>query len=227
MTRKDAAVILRKKMIEDVTDDIYRSVLRYKAKIVCTGGTYYDIRNALETIWENAPVQYEETPDIPATIHLNFPELSLDDRDPAINRVLAVKAAGVKVLFKSAFLHVNPLYTVNGFIYKDTGLGMWIRSVIYMYTQPDWKFLDGTWPLDGEVLLGGNDKDRVPTRMFLRTKFYTKNHNQSWVPRLNGAWELDGETHFAEDPWELKVGIKTDMKTPNHAQFMINGMLID
>lgn len=82
-----------------------------------------------------------------------------------------------------------------------------VRAKAFMYTQPVCRYLDGTWELDGSVMMGGLPRDRVPARVFFRDKYQTIERLRSNIKRLNGAWELDGDVILNQQEHELKMQV--------------------
>lgn len=99
LSRKDAHIILRKAKDTEITDEIYRRVLKYKSIQNSCDCTYYDMMYSISLLWNTDNISYLEPPDRPATVLLKINKTSLDSIDPAIGRVLAIKPAGVSVVY--------------------------------------------------------------------------------------------------------------------------------
>lgn len=148
MSRKDATEIVREAMTYEMSDDLYRQVLRYqKMKQTCEC-TYEDIMGAISLLWDTNNIKYTEDPERPATVLLELPDTSVESMDPATGRILSIKSAGVAVYYTVNYL-VQVCFNA---LEKVT-----FPNLTLKYEFPFWKilYLDGTWLLDGEYKLTG------------------------------------------------------------------------
>lgn len=156
MTRRDANVILRKAKDTEMTDDVYRKVLQYAALKNSSECTYESIMKSISLLMNTDSITYIENEE-PATIRLKIDDVPLDGLDPAVGRVLAIKPAGVNVFYNSSFYAAvknRERVAVN-----------LINFPIKAYYYPAFR-LDGSWKLDGTILLQGEKKD-VATRVVI------------------------------------------------------------
>lgn len=151
LTRKDATAIIRKANDYVLTDDIYRQILRYKVLKNSCECTYEDIMDAASLLFDMDMISYREPPDRPATILLSLPTVSLDEPDPAVGRVLAVKPAGVAVIYTAGYWGIIPMRIYWHFGMGGTGL-LW-RVAFCGLAMKSFKTLDGMWNLDGTHIL--------------------------------------------------------------------------
>ena len=135
-TRKDAQTILMAANNNEITDEVYRKVLMYKARQNNCDCTYYDIMESINLLWDTNNVKYVEKPERPATVLIELPEVSLDGMDPAIGRVLAIRPGGVSMV-----------YTTE---YADSINGGGSEKVTASLVRSLW------WRLNGKVLLDGS-----------------------------------------------------------------------
>lgn len=146
LSRKDAHVILRKGYNTEVTDDVYRKVIRYKALKNTCDCTYDDIMTSMELLWSTDNIRYVENPERPATIYIKMQQLDMDDMDPLFGRILAVKPSGVSMIYSVGYgADVN----ISGQEEVET------QKVVIRTETDFWSLrrLDGSWLLDGRVLL--------------------------------------------------------------------------
>lgn len=139
-TRKDAQTILMTASNAEITDDVYRKVLTYKALRNNCDCTYYDIMDSLNMLWNTDNVRYVEDPEKPATIYIALPEVSLDGMDPAIGRVLALRPGGVDMVYTTGYAEVINISGKEQVEVSATTLRYWR--------------LNGKYLLDGSKLLG-------------------------------------------------------------------------
>ena len=135
-TRKDAQKILMAANNTEITDEVYRKVLTYKALQNSCDCTYYDIMESINLLWDTDNIKYVEDPERPASIYIELPEANLDGMDPAIGRVLAIRPGGVSMVYSVAYADVVNI----GASEKVTA--SLIRALY--------------WKLDGKVLLNGS-----------------------------------------------------------------------
>ena len=101
---KEAQSILMAANNEEITDETYRKVLQYKALQNNCDCTYYDIMESINLLWDASNVKYVEDPSRPATIYIALKDASIDGIDPAVGRVLAIKPAGVAMIYAAGYL---------------------------------------------------------------------------------------------------------------------------
>lgn len=95
----DAQNILMNSSNEEITREVYRKILQYKALQNNCDCTYFDIMESINLLWDTDNVKYSEPEDRPATIYLSLPEANIDGVDPAVGRILAIKPAGVAMIY--------------------------------------------------------------------------------------------------------------------------------
>ena len=162
LTRKDATSIIRKTSNTILTDDTYRQTLRYKMLKNSSNCCYEDIMEAVSLLWDTSNIIYKEPPDRPATVLLSLPTVSLDSIDPAVGRVLAIKPAGVSIIYMVWYWSVIPLYRYERFLVSKINL-LWEFSFYELATK-NTKRLNGEWLLDGSIPLNG-ELINVPVKM--------------------------------------------------------------
>lgn len=164
--------------------------------------------DGISLLWEKPPfIHYEERAERPATIFLNLPPYSLDDEDVVKGRKLAIKSAGVGLVYA---------VTYNGTIDESWLEQIKLQSITHAFSVPFWGYrtLDGSWLLDGSVMLDAarryNPKAAVETNVEVccsatenmeNFKLLT-NSEDSWV--LDGTYALDG-TKFLDSKYKEEV----------------------
>ena len=103
LSRKEAKRIIRKAKEFEMNDGLYRNVLKYKALVNSCDCTYYDIMESISLLWNTDNIVYVEPRDRPATVLLTLPTVSLDAMDPAIGKILTIKASGVALLYTISY----------------------------------------------------------------------------------------------------------------------------
>lgn len=193
LDRKEAHIVIRKSKQTEITDEIYRQVLRYQAIRNNTDCTYYDIMDSMSLLWDTENVKYMEDPNHPAMISLNLPTIDIEGIDPAIGKILAIKPSGVGMLY-----HVGYQIPIT-----LSGLETVSLSRIHMKVLFNWwntKMLDGTFLLDGTYLLDavrGAMEFRIrhgailvqQEEEFQEVEVELRHHY--WT--LDGSYRLDGE----------------------------------
>lgn len=102
-SRKQAMEILRQPNIEQLDDDRYRNVLRFIIIRNNSDATYYDVRNALNLLWNNTNIKYREDGE-EATFSIDVEDIDLDTvSDPSSSAPLLLHAGGVKAVLTSSF----------------------------------------------------------------------------------------------------------------------------
>ena len=101
---KEAQSILMAADNSEITDETYRKVLQYKALQNNCNCTYYDIMESINLLWDANNVKYVEDAERPASIYIALEDASIDGVDPAIGRVLAIKPAGVAMIYAVGYL---------------------------------------------------------------------------------------------------------------------------
>lgn len=100
---KEAQEILMLADNTEITDERYRKVLQYKTLQNNCECTYDDIMESISLLWNTDNIRYKEDPEHPATIYIVLPEVDVDGIDPAVGRVLAIKPAGISVIYAVAY----------------------------------------------------------------------------------------------------------------------------
>lgn len=151
LSRKDGNAIIRKTKGYTMTDDVYRKVLKYKTILNSCECTYADIMRSIALLWDADDIVYLEPKDRPATVLLTMPMVSLDAIDPAIGKVLTIKAAGVSLIYTIDYL--EKFYFMHYEKFAFLNLHMRWKLKFYSFVFGEYKKLDGTWLLDGKTLL--------------------------------------------------------------------------
>lgn len=99
LSRLDAFNILRQRQNIVVDDRIYRQALKYKILQNTSTCTYYDLMESMSLLWDTKNIRYYEDSKRPASINIGMQCIDVDDKDPVQNRILAVKPAGVELLY--------------------------------------------------------------------------------------------------------------------------------
>lgn len=176
LSRKDAAAMDVIPGNEEITDEKYRSLLRYKILQNTGECTYYDIMDGIELIGNAENVKYSEDPARPATYILNLGERNIED-DILSEKTVTIKAAGVKVLYVvswiSHIMHDYWRFCVNCVIYES--------SIPFFGSV---RKFDGSWALDGTYLL---DASAVGIG---QVEYLASTEGISWQSRIEGACEL-------------------------------------
>ncbi len=190
LSRKDALEILRKKHNTEISDDLYRSVLRYKVLKNTSECTYEDIMQSIRLLWDTDKIRYYEDPARPATIMILFPMTDIDEPDWTVGRVLAIKPAGVAMIYAASYLismYLSAMEKAN------------LQSILLNYKFPFFDFLrlDGTWLLDGSKLLMGAVVPMGIGIAYTVKMLIPEEADASVVIRKNyrtfdGSWKLDG-----------------------------------
>lgn len=243
LSRKDAHIIIREAENAVITDAVYRQVLKYKSIANSGDCTYDNLMSAINLLWDTDNITYYEPPDRPATALLTIPTVDIDGVDPTIGKVLSIKAAGVQILYTIAYW-VKILF-MEYERFTLVSMSMQWRFRFYSFMNGKYKMLDGTWPLDGSVLLdaafvgmpvsikyGGilaliketSDSairiraDTVLTNAFVESRivFSTKvNQTMPVMYELDGSWELNGEVLLNSRRWNVPTRIDICLKNSN------------
>ena len=136
----------------EMTDELYRKMLRYKILLNNSNATYYDIMEGVSIIWDTDNVIYREDPSRPATIFLDLKTVNVDGIDPGIGRILAIKPAGVGLLY-----YVNYLVDVNISGIEKAALPQMSVTTEFPFWHMDFWILNGFWKLDGKKYLDGTN----------------------------------------------------------------------
>lgn len=156
LTRKDATAIVRKAKNTELTDDYYRSCLKYQALKNTCDCTYEDIMDSIHVLWETDNIRYEEDVNHPAHINLQIKNIDINKKDPAYNRVLALKPSGVSLFY--AYSMQESLK--NKEVVNRMSLEMY-TNIIEALLKPSFFMEDNpgkTYYLDGELLMDSNDR---------------------------------------------------------------------
>ncbi len=141
VSRAEAYVILRSPQYTEITDSIYRQVLKFKIRENISNATYYEIMESLHWFWNAENIRYTEGEE-PATISIDIPDASVDGEDIMYTRSLAIKSAGVKIGYEAAYMFevLNEFRDVLAKIRAKYGISFW------QYTK--W---DGSYKWDGTI----------------------------------------------------------------------------
>lgn len=146
VSREDAQEILLKDESFEMTDELYRNVLKFMIALHGSSATYYDIIDGIRLIWNLENVKYLEKRDQPASYTLDLGERRPSDDNAANSRTLTIKAAGVKVRYIIRWL-------------MEASHQEWrtkVQKVIYENKIPIFggvRRLDGSLQLDGSYQL--------------------------------------------------------------------------
>lgn len=103
VSRKDAYILLNREMTVEITDNMYRNVLRFQALKNNSNANYADIMKGLYLLWGDAKIHYAEAVREPASIEISIEDITTDETDPALIRPMVIRAGGVKILFRSSY----------------------------------------------------------------------------------------------------------------------------
>lgn len=174
LTTKEAYEILLKANQEEITDELYRKVLKYKMRQNSCDCTYYDIMESIYLLWDTDIIHYVEDPERPATIFITIPYVDIDGIDPSIGRVLAINPSGVAMLYANGYVtgvnisclekaFMENLFITLGVDFRNqleipalkmntqvkTGGKVSVSAILYK----NYWVLDGTYLLDGSKKL--------------------------------------------------------------------------
>lgn len=166
----EAQAIL-KAVNREITDETYRKVLQYKALKNNCDCTYADIMESLDMLWDASMVKYVEDPDKPATIYIALLEAHVDSIDPAVGRVLAIKPAGIAMIYNVNYVagaNISGVEKAN--VPEIVMVPQWVKNNIAVVSgvklQGDISInenvtasiisLKNFWMLDGTYLLDGS-----------------------------------------------------------------------
>lgn len=230
LSRKDAIYILRSAK-KELTDDIYRSVLQYKAIQNNTNCTYYEIMDAMSLLWNTKNVTYQEDPERPATIIMKITTVNMDAIDPSAGRILSIRPSGVGIVYIVGFWTIAYFGVFEKII--NPALIMHWKQSFFSFATSGMKIFDGTWTLDGNTLLdsavismpvsiayGGikalSDgkvyagivlgyqceiiEQSASERMNIVSKIYDLRRK---IRLLDGTWTLDGEVLLDSEYWSI------------------------
>ena len=166
----------------EITDETYRKVLQYKSLQNNCNCTYYDIMESINLLWDAKNVQYVEDPERPASVYIALEDASIDGVDPGLGRVLAIKPAGVAMIYTVDYLekiNISESEKVNvprikvkvaPMVYKeDVTQEMRLKSNVKtdekltftMLLKESLWLLDGTYMLDGTKRLNAGKSEEV------------------------------------------------------------------
>lgn len=180
---KEAQTILMSANNDVITDEVYRKVLMYKALQNNCDCTYSDIMESIRLLWDTSNLKYIEKPEVPATIFISLPEVDVDGMDPALGRVLAIKPAGVAMIYTVGYAAgvnisgiekvklANVLFALSNpmIIDEDIAMDMTIKSKTEVvetvtasvtYYRNFW-IINGDYLLDGTKLLDAEKVEEV------------------------------------------------------------------
>lgn len=185
LSREDAQKILRKDKSFEMTDALYRNVLKYAIMMHGSNATYYDIMNSIGLIWNLDNVTYYEDRSRPATILLKLPLISLDDVDFSMDRVLSIRPAGVATYYISRYSEIlDQSQLEKAYLSK-----LVLKSTVKFFPG---LYLDGSWTLNGNNTLTGNV---IPMNVEVSigpVKNKIENTVSASVVLKKNLWYLDG-----------------------------------
>lgn len=100
LTRKQAGLLCGSPPEYVLSDERYRSFLRYQILVNTNECTYYDLIAGAELLWDVDQVLYIEDPNYPATIILEVPLKKRDGTPTVIGEAPIIKPGGVAVLYQ-------------------------------------------------------------------------------------------------------------------------------
>ncbi len=144
LTRKEAGLLMGIGMEEPViSDDRYRKLLRYKVLRDTSDCTYNDIMQSIQILWKTDNIEYFEDPDRPATILIKLRTMNVDSEvDPALGKTLAVKPAGVALVYTINYIVIVENHRMERFFFPRMRM-----CVAISFWQN--RMFDGSWLLDG------------------------------------------------------------------------------
>lgn len=148
LTRKEAGLLAGIGVTEPViSDERYRQFLKFKILKNTNNCTYYDVMKSIEILWKTKYIKYREDPSRPATILIDMQAWDIDyDMEQLERKSLAIKPAGVSLIYVVAYV----------VILDNTALErIECNKLKFYYELPFYliRFWDGSWLLDGSVLL--------------------------------------------------------------------------
>lgn len=179
LSRKDAHSYINRDGNFEMTDDLYRKILKFKILKNTSEATYYDIMDGVSLLWNLDNVKYREDKSRPATYILDLQRHPLEGESPIDERVLTIKAAGVNSLYAITFFTA----TKTNYLKCRTK-----RNIVNMKTQffGTVRCLDGSYQLNGTIHLDAtSDKNvtRVRYEGFRsRYDFHTVTRNVYDIP---------------------------------------------
>lgn len=233
LSRKEAQIILKKAENSTITDSLYRKVLKYKSIMNNCDCTYSEMMRAISEVWNTENISYIEPPERPATVLLALPTVSLDAVDPSVGRVLTIRPAGVSVIYTIGYY--EKFYLFNYEKFKLYRMFLYWKIAFYAFSFGKYKRLDGTWHLDGSVLLNAGIihvptlirysgilalfKEHIDARCTAKMNSITKStaecnrfimnspiyEMKKDIARLDGSWELDGKHLLDSIVWSVPL----------------------
>lgn len=160
LTRKQALLYLEKGELYEVTDEIYRNVLKFKILENTCDATYPNIMEGLKLLWGTEDVVYMEDSNRPATYILNIKKQPIEDPDILNNRTLTLRGMGINAVFQITYV---------GEVKHDIKAGhicniVCIKSPMYTGVR---KF-DGSFRLNGEFKLDAAQDATATVRHLLK-----------------------------------------------------------
>ena len=143
LKRTEAYKILRKTQEVVITDEIYRRCLKWKRLANNFQGTYSEIMESIRVLWKTDNIIYKELLEFPARIFMTIPQCDIDLSDPWFGRAMALKPAGVAMVFTSDYLT-----SVD-----ESAIESWENGHIYLLMKVYWSNMyvfDGKLSFDGE-----------------------------------------------------------------------------
>lgn len=148
LTRKEAGIMAGVGIDEPViSDERYRQFLKYKVLRNTNDCTYHDIMRSIEILWDTSNIKYVEDPSRPATILIRLQTINVDsDVDPAVGKTMAVKPAGVTLVYMVNYIVIVDASRLETFLFPK----MRMHTAILFWRC---RMLDGICLLDGSCLL--------------------------------------------------------------------------
>ena len=188
LSRTDAHEILWKNKGLEISDEVYRNVLKYGILQNTSDCTYADIVQGIKLLWGSYDLRYREDESMPATYILDFGRSSIDDATLLERRTMTIRSAGVRVLFYITFF--SAFRTENVISIRR------VISRLKIDHFPDIRTWDGSWTLNGMYKL-----DATNEKTFYTT---TRMHKADWS-------EMIGSKRIVSVPWRLKI-ISSDIE---------------
>lgn len=194
MTRKEAGELVKKRFQEPViSDEKYRQYLKYGILRNTSDCTYGDIMKAIEILWDVDKASYYERKDRPATIFIGLPPVGIDDEDQAAGKPDILKPGGVGFIYTARYAARVDNRNLEKVIFNRLAVQMFFRFF-------EMRILDGSWLLDGSVVLEQKLKYDMRPHFSFPLSICEKEtvrmdsvmiRKDLW--HLNGAYSLDGE----------------------------------
>lgn len=170
LTRKEAG-ILAGINVEDpvISDERYRQFLKYQMLKNTCECTYEDVVDSIFMLWKVKNISYIEPETRPATIFIGLPTFDIDVKDPAVERTLAIKAAGVSMIY---IFRYSQLFYSNTEDIKVIKIRLYIRVSFW-----DIKTYNSTFYYNGTFLYDNNARYRLVLGLKTMSKIHNNGEN--------------------------------------------------